>query len=367
MAQNFGRIPSHQCYVLNLYRTVLRNVPKNCHSYAFQNEIKSNLSRQLTKHKHDKSSWSVYILLEKLNQLNNSLVEGKVQEIKHLMQPLKKTPKQLKTTRIFKPLNDLGNENLLQSPGEIRELHVLSTYIKQKQDLGLLPSYIPKKYKLNLLLPLALNDRACVKLYNIHQKLEKGSPSARLSYTKEGRNQIWFVRSPINKGKRQSKMLGILIRQERKDSQKNIDNLNFCESNATWALHEAIWEEYLESKRIIEVNLAKYLEYNIDNPNKPAKYTPASQNKKINEWVNPVREVMFNLQAKSIQKVEYYSDYKEKLLSEDGQLAYLDKLSKAMFAKRLESFEKMTKEALPYVTPFIPKKDLLSVLTKYGF
>ncbi|CAI1819149.1 hypothetical protein SEUBUCD646_0B01950 [Saccharomyces eubayanus] len=367
MAHNFGRIPSHQCYVLNLYRTILRNIPKNCHSYAFQKEIKSNLSRQLTKHKHDKSSWSVYILLNKFNQLNNYLLEGKLQEIKHLIQPLKKVSKQLKTTRILKTLNDLGNGNSLQSPEEIRELHVLSTYIKQKQNLGLLPNCIPKEYKLKLLLPLALNESACVKLYNIHQKLEKGSPSARLSYTKEGRNQIWFVRSPINKGKRQSKMLGILIRQERKDSQKNIDDLNFCESNASWALHEAIWEEYLESKRIIEINLAKYLEYNIDNPKKPARYNPASQNKKINEWVDPVREVIFNLQAKSIQKVEYYNDYKEKLLSKDGQLAYFDKLSKAMYAKRLESFEKMAEEALPYVTPFIPKKDLLNALTKYGF
>ncbi|EJT41613.1 RRG1-like protein [Saccharomyces kudriavzevii IFO 1802] len=229
MAQNFGRIPSHKYYVLSLYRIVLRNIPKRCCSYAFQYEIKKNLSRQLTKHKHDKSSWSVYILLDKFKLLNSYLSEGKLQEIKNLIKPLRKTSKQLKTTKILGTLTDLG-DNTVQSPEEVRNLHILETYIKQKQDLGLLPIYVPKTYKINLLLPLALNDHACVNLYNIQQKLEKGSPSARMSYTKEGRNQIWFVRSPVNKGKRQSKKLGVLIRQERKDSQKNVDNLNFCEA-----------------------------------------------------------------------------------------------------------------------------------------
>lgn len=366
MAQNFGGIPSHKYYVLSLYRIVLRNIPKRCCSYAFQYEIKKNLSRQLTKHKHDKSSWSVYILLDKFKLLNSYLSEGKLQEIKNLMKPLRKTSKQLKTTKILGTLTDLG-DNTVQSPEEVRNLHILETYIKQKQDLGLLPIYVPKTYKINLLLPLALNDHACVNLYNIQQKLEKGSPSARMSYTKEGRNQIWFVRSPVNKGKRQSKKLGVLIRQERKDSQKNVDNLNFCEANVTWALHEAIWEEYLESKRIIKINLTKYLDYNINRSNKTTEYNPVSQIQKINEWVDPVREVMFNLQSKSFQKVEYFANYKDKLLKKGGQLAYFDKISKEVYFKRVKSFETMCEEALPHVTPFIMKRDLPNVLTKYGF
>ncbi|EJS44273.1 YDR065W [Saccharomyces arboricola H-6] len=366
MPQNFGRIPSHQSYVLNLYRVVLRNIPKYCSSYAFQYEIKKSLSRQLAKHKQDKSSWSVYILLGKFNQLNNYLLEGRLQEIKNLMKPLKKTSKQLKTTKIVKSLTSLG-DTTVQSPEEVRELHVLNTYIKRKQSVGLLPNYIPKEYKLNLLLPLALNDHACMNLYNIKQKLERGPPSARLSYTKEGRNQIWFVRSPINKGKSQSKKLGILIRQERKDSQKNVDNIKLCETNATWALHEAIWEEYLECNKIIDINLAKYLEYSVNNPKEPAKHKPASQNQRIKEWVDPVRDIMFNLQSKSFEKMEYYNNYKENLLRSDGQLAYFDKLSKEVYSKRSESFEKMSEEALASVTPFIARRDLRSVLTNYGF
>ena len=227
-------------------------------------------------------------------------------------------------------------------------------------------AYISKKYKLNLLLPLALNDHACENLFHIQQKLEKGPPSARLSYTKEGRNQIWFVRSPINKGKQQSKKLGILIRQERKNSQKNIDNLNFCEVNATWALHEAIWEEYLESKKIIKLNLPKYLEYT-SYPSKSAKYNSIGLNKSIKEWIDPLRDIMFNLQSKSFQRVEYFNNYKEKLLKKDGQLAYFDKMSKKMYIKRLESFKRMSEEDLPYITPFIGERDLPSVLAKYGF
>ena len=365
MAQNFGKIPSHKSYVLSLYRTVLRNIPKYCHSYAFQYELKKNLAKQLIKHKHDKSSWSVYILLNEFSLLNDYLLEGKLCEIKNLMKPLKRTAKQLKTTKILNSLNTLGDDNA-QSPEEVRKHHVLSTYIKRRQNLGLLPAYIPKKYKHSLLLPLALNDHACLNLFHVQQKLENGPPSARLSYTKEGRNQIWFVRSPINKGRQQSKKLGTLIRQERKDSQKNIDNLNICEINATWALHEAIWEEYLASKKIIKLNLPKYLDYTA-NISKSTKYNPANQNQKIKEWVDPVREIMFKLQSKSFQKVEYFDKYKEKLLRKDGQLAHFDKMSKEMYAKRLKLFKKMTEEALPYVTLFIEKRDLQSVLAKYGF
>ncbi|CAI4328088.1 BAF_collapsed_G0009480.mRNA.1.CDS.1 [Saccharomyces cerevisiae] len=365
MAQNFGKIPSHKSYVLSLYRTVLRNIPKCCHSYAFQYEIKKTLSKQLFKHKHDKSSWSVYTLLNEFSSLNNCLLEGKLQEIKNLMKPLKKMKKQLETTKILNSLTSLGDVKT-NDPEEVRRFHVLSAYIKRKQDLGLLPAYIPKTYQHKLLLPLALNEHACLKLFHIQQKLKNGPPSAGLSYTKEGRNQIWFVRSPINKGRQQSKKLGILIRKERKDSQKNIDNLNFCEINAAWALHEAIWEEYLESKKIIKVNLPKYLEYAANIP-KSTKCNPSSQYQKIKEWVDPVREIMFELHSKSFQRVEYFNKYKEKLLKNGGQLAYFDKKSKEMYAKRLTLFRKMSKETLPYVTLFIEGRDLPSVLAKYGF
>ncbi|KAF4006672.1 hypothetical protein FOB22_000285 [Saccharomyces cerevisiae] len=324
MAQNFGKIPSHKSYVLSLYRTVLRNIPKCCHSYAFQYEIKKTLSKQLFKHKHDKSSWSVYTLLNEFSLLNNCLLEGKLQEIKNLMKPLKKMKKQLETTKILNSLTSLGDVKT-NDPEEVRRFHVLSAYIKRKQDLGLLPAYIPKTYQHKLLLPLALNEHA-----------------------------------------QQSKKLGILIRKERKDSQKNIDNLNFCEINAAWALHEAIWEEYLESKKIIKVNLPKYLEYAANIP-KSTKCNPSSQYQKIKEWVDPVREIMFELHSKSFQRVEYFNKYKEKLLKNGGQLAYFDKKSKEMYAKRLTLFRKMSKETLPYVTLFIEGRDLPSVLAKYGF
>lgn len=171
MAQNFGKIPSHKSYVLSLYRTVLRNIPKCCHSYAFQYEIKKTLSKQLFKHKHDKSSWSVYTLLNEFSLLNNCLLEGKLQEIKNLMKPLKKMKKQLETTKILNSLTSLGDVKT-NDPEEVRRFHVLSAYIKRKQDLGLLPAYIPKTYQHKLLLPLALNEHACLKLFHIQQKLK---------------------------------------------------------------------------------------------------------------------------------------------------------------------------------------------------
>ena len=124
--------------------------------------------------------------------------------------------------------------------------------------------------------------------------------------------------------------------------------------------------EYLASKKIIKLNLPKYLDYTA-NISKSTKYNPANQNQKIKEWVDPVREIMFKLQSKSFQKVEYFDKYKEKLLRKDGQLAHFDKMSKEMYAKRLKLFKKMTEEALPYVTLFIEKRDLQSVLAKYGF
>lgn len=327
-----------------------------------QDRVKNTVKAATYHHRGDQSSWSVRKLLSNLRTLNILLYEGAVKDTLKLLSTFKKNSSRpsTETSKLLKKINQISLEHIKatrEAPETIREMFILKRYVSKKQKQNKLPSNISKEYKLKLLLPLALHELSLIKFNRIASKIRK-VPTTSITSTMAGRSRVWFVRSAVNKGKRQSKMLGSLIRYERKMNQKIIDGIHKCEMDADWALHEAIWENYLESNVILNYDTGKYLNAIRKNQN---------VNSHIHDWLSPLQKVVGDLNMRSLEKSKTFIDFKEKTLINGGLARYFEKRAMTMHSKRLERFQKMVKTDLPHVIPFVTNQTLSACLAKYHF
>lgn len=325
----------------------------------------------LYKHRFDKSSWSAHRLLQQLIKLNELLRLGNTDQVWAMLTPYTKQKKPVKASPLTRELEIISASAVSspQSPDEQRQLQVLGDYVKRHQERGRLPRHIPKCYGLKLLLPLALHEKDVLKLNRVQHQLSKGPPRSTLTFTTAGSGRIWFVRSAVNKAKNQSKALGVFIRQEKKQAQKRLNNWETCKENAIWALHEALWEQCIEDGTLLAFTPNEYLHNlsgSLEDESTPIK--TKKKNKcppKIIEWLSPINEVMMSLRRENSEAAVSYRKHKEKTILESGQLDYFQHQNEKVYANRVKRFENLVKKRLPYVVPFIPGRDLRTLLAKY--
>lgn len=370
--KNFIYLAAHRGYVLTLYRHTLRNAAANCSSIHLRSRVRKVVKDVLFKHRFDKSSWSVHRLLEQMVKLNEYMKKGEMKQVWSLLTPYTKQKKPIKdspVTRQLKLLSVKECNNNDQSPTEQREMQILSEYIKRNQRRGRLPHHISNEYKLKLLLPLALHERDVLKLSRIQHQLSKGPPKSTLTFTSAGSGKIWFVRSAVNKAKNQSKGLGVFIRQEKKRAQKRLNGWEACRINANWALHEAIWEQALEDGTLLKFSPEEYLHIlsgSLEDDKTPAKRQPEKNcPPKVFEWLNPINEVMASLRKKNSDASLSYRVHREENLLNNGEFDYYQSQNQKVYTNRVKRFENLVRTKLPYVVPFIPGRDLRSILAKY--
>lgn len=316
-------------------------------------------------------------MLHKLKKLNENLNKRELKKVWAMLTPFTKQKKPLKSLNVFKELKNISNStktDALESAKSIKERDILTRYIIRKQAINRLPHFIPNEYKLKLLLPMALHEDALLKLSRIEHQLSKGPPRVVLSNTSSTGGQMWFLRSALNKGKRQSKALGTLLRQEKKKAQKRLDDLGRCKENAKWALHEAIWEQYLDDGAIPVYNLEKYLDVLTLVTSDVNKNRRSGRKEKdfacpprVSEWLEPINITMNSLERTTLERAAYFKDYKNRVLLNGGFAKTLEEKSENMYAKRVRRFKGLVENGLPLVVPFVPGRELSVFLDKYRF
>ncbi|CDH10861.1 related to Required for respiratory growth protein 1, mitochondrial [Zygosaccharomyces bailii ISA1307] len=323
--------------------------------------IRKIVKQILVKHRWDKSSWSVHHHLQKLHELNHLLVRGHLKAVWDMLTLITRKKKTPGSSRIIAGLQkiEMKKTNIMSSsPKCSREMGILNKYIKREQAHDRLPHNVSEEYKMKLLLPMALHASALGKLNSIQKKLSQGPPKVMINHTATMGGRIWFVRSALNKKKRQSKALGMLIRREKRQSRNRWEALESCKATANWALQEGIWEHLIQQGSILKFDLDQFLEsFDLDEKHQP----PSS----LREWLTPVREAVIKLKQINRAKVVYFRNYKNNVLIKGGQAQYYTDRSENFHRERLQRFQEMAKKDLPYVSPFIFGHDLPSVMAKY--
>ncbi|SCU83607.1 LAME_0C05820g1_1 [Lachancea meyersii CBS 8951] len=364
MVLHFSQLPHHRTYVLHWYRYTLRNIPRNVHSEHLQLRIKSVTRTTVLKHRSDKSSWSIYKLLRDLKKLNTLLLKSKTEKVWELL------------TLYSRKTSGKGKKSSLpicappkapeQDPETVRNAKLLHDYITEKQRRSLLPNNLADEFKLKLVLPLALHEHNLQKLHRIEYKLASGPPKVSLNYTSAGKARIWFVRSAVNKGKRQSRGLGRIIRLEKKKGQNNLDYWNSIHENSRWAWHEAVWEHLIETNSVIQGSPEKFLSSTAKPINKTGHVANVDENRVICEWLNPLKESLEFLSVQSERQAKYFEEYKRKATFR-SQCQYFAQKTDLMYQNRKRRYTKMLNDDLPFVTPFFRTRNLPAVLKAHKF
>ncbi|QLQ79581.1 hypothetical protein HG537_0C02280 [Torulaspora globosa] len=370
MVQNFSHLSSHKAYVLALYRYTLRATSSRCSSVHLRCRIRNTLRDMMFKHKHDKSSWTVFRLLEKMSKLNKCLEQGEVQQVWSMLTAMgKKKPCKKPVTNVLRDLSQSVPSTDTVNVVEQRESHILAQYINRGQQQGRLPGHIPREYQMKLLLPLAIHERNVEKLGAVQSQLSKGPPKCFLTSTAAGSGKIWFVRSAVNKGKRQSRNLGIFLRREKKLAQKRLNHWEACKKNANWAVHEAIWEQCLEDGTILDFAPEKYLRslnLSLDDDESSVQLVKDREcPTKVIEWLQPIKDAMDSLARINQERKESFKKHRDDVLLTGGQYEFYKNQGNKLYARRVKRFGNLVQNELPYVVPYISGRDLASLLSKY--
>lgn len=382
---HFSSLQAHRKSVLTLYRHVLRNINHNLCSIGFVNAIKNELNTTIRRFKNQKSSWTIYAQLKTLNELNNNIIDHNLDEVKIILKSRKQRlsrlqmkPKTLRDSQLAILHNIVEQLTPWVTPSEnptnTREyktqMNILSDYCQKKQKLQLLPTGILKKYKRELLLPIVLYEYGLKQINKISRQLAKGPPPTYLPYTMEGKSKIWFVRSAVNKHKNQSKDLGRIIRETRRQHQSKIDSIDLCHRfHALWAVEEAKWEQMIDTNSNCLRNKIAQKDNNITLD----KYMKLKDNSQlsplVNEWLQPLKMVIEKIEQDSRKRSQYFEDFKKNRLIDGGQYDYYKKEAENMYWKRKERFEKMIIERIPSTSPFYRNKEnnLITILKDNHF
>ncbi|CUS21213.1 LAQU0S02e08614g1_1 [Lachancea quebecensis] len=360
MVLHFSCSTRHRTFVLHWYRYTLRNVNRQTFSWHLKARVKDITRITLVKHKSDKSSWSVYTLLRDLRTLNGFLRNKKTAAAWRLLTLYsKKSPK----TQTSPPSTALQQSPPLQDPETVRNNHIIHSYVAERQQKNLLPQEISAEYKTLLLLPLALHYHSLKKLHIIESKLAQGPPKVSVNYTSAGKARIWFLRTAVNKNKRQSKALGQIIRREKRKSQKNLDYWEKCRVNGIWAWHEAAWEHLMETNTVLTGSPAKYFDAERTRKHIASEDTSL---KAVAEWLDPVFSSLDMLQAQSAEQAAYFEKYKHNTVLQ-GQQQYFARKSDKMYENRKKRFKSLLEDDLPFVTPYFCKRNLAAVMKSHKF
>lgn len=281
----------------------------------------------------------------------------------------KKTRSKKPVTKALNRLAKSASTVEVQDSSHQREAQILAKYISRQQEHNRLPRHIPSEYKMKLLLPLALHENDVQRLGRIQAQLSKGPPKCFVTSTAAGSGKIWFVRSAVNKGKRQSKQLGIFLRYEKKQAQKRLNHWENCKENANWALHEAIWEQCLEDQtfpRFAPEEYLRLLNFSLDDEQLPKASEKAERcPTKVAEWLQPIKDSMKLLAQTNSKKNELFRRHRNTVLLGGGQFQFYEKQGDKLYARRISRFENLVRNELPHVVPYIPGRDLQSLLNKY--
>lgn len=359
MITHFSQLNAHRAYILGIYRYTLRNVnflPVSCFT---KTQVKQIVRAELRKYRASPSSWLIYSNIKDLQNLNKLLVANETSKVWDLL-----------NKRLFRKVSERINLLDIPKPHKIDKLNArvrnsFLKYIQGQQKSHLLPSNIPQKYLYTLLKPLAEHAKYERKLNMIESELES-PPKTYLNYTLVGNNKLWFVRSILNRKHRQSKRLDCTIRRYRVFLQKNLDAWHSCEHDLTWAWHEAVWENYLQSQKIPQGNANKIVHKicTKSNSSSSAKTNSnASSNPIVLEWLTPFKESFDYLTSQNNSISEVVKSNKNLLL--EGQYQHFHSLSLKVYERRLARFQQMKRKHLATVNPFCPLNNLYSILKTY--
>ncbi|SMN21901.1 similar to Saccharomyces cerevisiae YDR065W RRG1 Protein of unknown function, required for vacuolar acidification and mitochondrial genome maintenance [Maudiozyma saulgeensis] len=377
MSTHFSLLRDHRHYVLKLYRHTLRTTTGNINSVLFRNQIINKVKERITNNKNNKSSWSVYSLLLKLESLNCAIKEGDYNQVNKFITETKMDP----NSRIIKSQINAIKTNMKQpqqDPKLLAQSNILDKYIKIKQSEHLLPGQLSKKIKRKLLLPIALDWYSKNKIDRIQKQLDKGIPEVYLSYTKAGPSTIWFVRSPVNKQKAQSRKLSFLISSAKKENQDVLDGIAACELNAQWALSEAVWEEYLANGNLPSFNSVNEVLSKVDKIEKTKRLVSSTvvlENLQYKDgmpvtiisWLSPIGKVISELNKSLHERAASFAKFKKEILLKDGHVEYYKEKTASMHLKRKERFNNMLKNYVPNACTFEEGHNLYSILENNKF
>ncbi|KAL3233679.1 Required for respiratory growth protein 1, mitochondrial [Nakaseomyces bracarensis] len=378
MKSHFSVLEAHRCHVLTLYRHTLRN-SHNVQSGYLKFRINRVLGEEVKKHKYDKSSWSIFKKLTSLKKLNDALEVNDCIEAHNLLVnycgSIKKPRSKVKG--ILKSIEaEIKENHNIQDNRRLARLSLFDAYLKRKQQRNELPYNIPQEYKQKLLLPLALHERGLMNLERLKISLMKGKYHTKLSYTMSGKSRIWFVRSYVNKNKRESIKLRNLITQDKKKNLTILRHLDNLKENANWAMHEAIWERYLDDGHLHQSNINNYMKNMqfTESVRRQASYVPNTyvlnkdikQCVRLKEWLLPLSQNIVDLENLCIKREQQFFVNKGNLLSKHGSLEYYKKQSQKVYSNHVLKYKKMLKEDLPTVNPFIENRSIPEILKKHG-
>ncbi|AGO13317.1 AaceriAFR174Wp [[Ashbya] aceris (nom. inval.)] len=335
MAKPFTHYAAHRHLVLSWYRYTFRITDYVPISSLLRRQAREVVRETMLKHRGTQSSWRVLQLLEDMKRLNSYLAAA---DIEGAWQMVKKYAAKPKTQEELLPMP----AKHYSDPNKDKEAHYYWRYHQELKSKHLLPAVIPKDYMEKLIAPLARHASDLRTLDVVQRELQR-PPKTYLSYTMVGSDRLWFVRSAVNRKKRQSRRLTAIIVTMRKAAQRSLDQSNRLKEEAVWASQEAAWEQLLATGTL---------------PSNGAKsdWQPGQA------WLEPYEaafRILLTNRTRRTQKLQRYGAHLSRL-----QLPYYSKCSAAMHARRAKRFECFQKE-LHTVNPFVPGRDLGSLLSKW--
>lgn len=378
MRTHFSKLEVHRNYVLTLYRNTLRHI-QNVQSGYLKYRTMKLICTEVKKHKDDKSSWSIYKRITSLQSLYNSLKANDPTKANTVLTEYRHSIKKprSKIKGILKSIeSEINTTSHFQDNKRLARLSLLDTYIKRKQSCNRLPKDIPQEYKTRLILPLALHERGLMNLERLKTSLMKGKYHTKLSYTMAGKTRIWFVRSYVNKKRKQSVKLRNLITYEKKKNLITLRRLEELQKNSYWAMHEAIWERYLDDGHLHKADLNRYMK-NMQLQDKSTKQVPSVPNThvssravtkcmRLREWLLPLAKINVELENSCTATERKYLANKQKLLHRNSSLEYYKIQSQKVYNNHMKKYQKMLKDDLPFANPFIEERSVPEILRKSG-
>ncbi|AET38082.1 Rrg1p Ecym_2348 [Eremothecium cymbalariae DBVPG len=360
MVKHFSELRAHIHHVRSWYRYTLRNINHGPIFSQAKKEIRDVVRSTIHKHRGSKSSWKVYSLLQDIRILNEHIRQLNLPGISLLLHK-HRAVKEKKNIELL----DVSREVIFQSNTN-KNRDPLRSFLYSERKKMALPNDIPEEYIEKLIEPLVKHQRGINAFHKVQLSLSKGPPKTYLSYTMTGPGKLWFVRSAVNRRKKQSKALGTYIRFCRFTAQKNLDALRKLEKDLQWALQEYAWEDYLKTGNLVHKNQDLIISYIMDR--KSSKTTGSNQMESLSpemvSWLEPIKHSINYLHTKKIKLIKILKLNKDKLLF-GGQFGYYDMQSQAAYQRRLRRYKNMLGE-MRSVNPYSESHNIWSLLKKWN-
>ena len=373
MSNHFSAFKEHRTYIQRLYRYTLRTLNERTYSHTYRKFLHERIRTSLNNNRNNKSSWSVREKILRLETLGSALHENNIECVEKLISQTQLDPDIVDIKRMIKE----HEERIVppqQDPQVLRSCNVVDRYIKIKQSQNLLPIQISKKIKRHLLTPVALDWDASNKISRIKTQLEKGVTKTYLTYTRAGPNIIWFIRSPLNRHKSQSKKLSYLISTTKKQCQDDLDTIDMCHENGKWAITEGVWEEYLKTGNLLNFESNPDLYRKINTASSRHRKENHNARRSVNEipstlfhWLEPLATIISDISKKQQAEAKYFNDYKDKMLIKEGQMQHYKDRTAIMHERRKARFATMMDNEIPNALTFDKGFNLTTILERNKF